>query len=83
LGNTGTQEHLQNALERVAIEQVAELQLLAEHIQAFVAPEALELGGVDAAIHARGQRAALEALAGEIAPAETRRDCARLVDGGG
>jgi hypothetical protein len=47
-----------------------------------VAPEALELGGVYAAIHARGQRAALEAVAGEVAPGKAGCDGARLDDVG-
>ncbi len=66
----------------MAVEQVAELQILAEHIEGFVPPEALELGGVDAAIHASGQRAALEAVAGEIEPSKAGRDGARLDDVG-
>jgi hypothetical protein len=63
----------------MAIEQVAELQVLAEHIEGFVAPEALEFGGVDAAIHAGGQRAALEAVAGEVAPGKAGRDGVRAL----
>ena len=66
----------------MAVEQVAEFQVLAEHIEGFVAPEALELGGVYAAIHARGQRAALEAVAGEVAPGKAGGDGARLDDVG-
>ena len=42
----------------------------------------LELGGVGAAIHASGQCTALEAMAGQIAPAKTGRDGARLDDVG-
>jgi hypothetical protein len=41
---------LQHTGERMAVEQVAELQVLAEHVEGFVAAEALELGGVDAAV---------------------------------
>ena len=75
----GSVQTLQNPGERMAVEQVAELQVLAEHIEGFVAAEALELGGVDAAIHAGGQRAALEAVAGEVAPGKTGRDGVRAL----
>jgi hypothetical protein len=66
----------------MAVEQVSKFQVRAEQIEGFVAAEPLELGGVDAAIHARGQRAALEAVAGEVAPGKAGRDGARLDDVG-
>ena len=66
----------------MAVEQVTELQVLAEHVEGFVATEALELGGVDAAIHASGQGAALEAVAGQVAPGKAGGDGARLDDVG-
>jgi hypothetical protein len=49
------------------LEQVAELQIFAQHIEAFVTAESPELGGVGAALHAGGQRAGLEAVAAEVA----------------
>jgi len=52
----------------MAVEPISELQLLAENIQGFMAPEALELGEVDAAIHPSGKRTTLEAVASEVAP---------------
>ena len=53
--------------KRVAVEQVAELQIFAKHIEAFMPAESPELGGVGAALHAGGQRAALEAVAADVA----------------
>jgi len=57
----------------VALEQIAELEILAEHVEAFVAAETLELGGLLATIHARGERAACQAVAAEIAEPGRRR----------
>ena len=53
----------QHAGKRVAFESVAKLEILTEHVEALVPSQALELGGVHAAVHAGGQRAALEAVA--------------------
>ena len=61
---------LENSAERVAFEQVAELEIVAEHVEALVPAEPLEVGGVDAVLHAGGERAAFEAVAAEVAPAE-------------
>jgi hypothetical protein len=66
----------------MAVEPVSELQLLAEAIEGFVAPEALELGEVDAAIHPSGKRTTLEAVAGEVAPGQAGCNRARLDDFG-
>jgi hypothetical protein len=50
----------------MALEQVAEREIVAEHVEALVASQPLEPGRRDAAIHARGQRAAPEAVAAEV-----------------
>jgi hypothetical protein len=64
----------------VAIEQVAEFQILAEHVEALVAAEALELGGVGAGGHAGAEGAAFQAVAAELAPREPRRGGTRQDD---
>ncbi len=53
---------LQDAAERMPLEQVAELEIFAEYVEALVAAEPLQLGRVYAAIHAGGERPALEAV---------------------
>jgi hypothetical protein len=45
------------------VEQVAEFEILAEHVEALVPAEALELGGAGARLHAGAEGAALEAVA--------------------
>ena len=62
------------------IEQVAELEILAEHVKTLVAAEPLELGGVRAHGHAGAEGAAFEAVAAELAPREARRDGTGLDD---
>src|ERR1700712_5644984 len=56
---------LQHAAERVSLERVAEFEVVVEHGIALVASKLFQPGGVDAAIHAGGQGAALEAVAAE------------------
>jgi hypothetical protein len=56
------------------LEQVAEFEVFAEHVEILVAAEALELGGVRAGLHAGAEGAALEAVAAELAPRGTRRE---------
>ena len=68
-GSRHGQRVLKPAGERTTREQVTELQVFAQHIEEVVTPEALELRGVDAAIHVGGQGAALEAVAGKASPA--------------
>ena len=70
----------EHAAERMAVEQIAEFEVLAEHVEALVAAEPLQLGRMDAALHAGGQRAALEAVAAEIAQSKAGRDGAGLDD---
>ena len=53
------------------LEHVTELQVLAERVEAFVAAETLELGGMLAAVNAGGQGAALEAVAAKVPQALT------------
>jgi hypothetical protein len=54
----------------MAFEEIAELKIFAEHVEAIMAAEALELGRVFAVIHAGREGAALEAVAAKIATAE-------------
>ena len=56
----------------MALEQVAELEVFAEHVEALVPAEPLELAGMRCLLHAGGERAALEAVAAEFQPPETR-----------
>ena len=69
----------EHAAERMPFEQVAELEVFAEHIKTLVTAKPLQLGRMDAALHAGGQGAALEAMAAEFASHETRRDGAGVV----
>ena len=64
----------------MSLEQIAELQVFAEHIKTLVAAKPFEFGGMHAAVHAGGQGAALEAVAAEIAQPETGGDGAGLDD---
>ncbi len=57
-----------------------ELQTFAPHIKAFMPAEPPELGGVGAALHARGEGAALEALTAGVPRHKTRCRGARLND---
>jgi len=61
-------------------EQVAEFEIFAEHIEAFMAAEPLQFRRVDAAVHAGGERAALETVPAELAPPKAGCDRARLND---
>ena len=61
-------------------EQVAEFQILTEHVKALVPAEPLQFCRMDTAIHACGERAAFEAVAAEIASAKTGGHGARLDD---
>ena len=54
----------------MSVEQVAELQVFAEDVKAFVPAEAFEVGGMDAALHAGGQRAALQAVPSKMRAVE-------------
>ena len=54
----------------MTLEQIAEFEVFAEHVEALVAAEPLQLGRMAAAVHAGGQGAALEAVAAELAQAE-------------
>jgi len=62
----------------MSLEKIAEFEVLAEHVEALVAAEPLQLGRMDAALHAGGERAALEALAVEIARPGAGRHSAGL-----
>jgi hypothetical protein len=72
-------EHL---VEGVAVEQVPEFQVFAEHVERLVPAEALEFGRVFAAVHPGGERAAFQAVAAKIPPAEPGCRGAGLDDGG-
>lgn len=54
-------------------ERVAELQVLVEHGVALVPAELFEPGGVDALIHAGGERAAFERMSAEQLAVEASR----------
>ena len=58
---------LQHPGEGMVLEQVAELQVLSQHLERLVPPQPLEGRGVHAAVHAGGERAAFEAVAAEVA----------------
>jgi hypothetical protein len=64
----------------VTVEQVTEFEVLAQHVEALVAAEPLQLGRMDAAVHAGGQGATLAAVAAELAQPEAGRDGAGLDD---
>ena len=64
----------------MSLERIAEFEVLAEYVKTLVAAEPLQLGRMDAAVHAGGQGAALEAVAAEIAQPEAGRDGAGLDD---
>jgi hypothetical protein len=66
----------------VSLERVVELQIDVGHGVALVPAELLEAGRMDAAIHAGGERAALEAVAAECAGIEARGGGADLDDAG-
>lgn len=70
----------QHALEWVPLEQIAKFKILLKHIKALVPAKPLQLGRMDTAIHARGERAALQAVAAEIAPTKARCHGACLND---
>ena len=62
------------------LNRTTELDTFAEHVQALVAAEPLSPDWVFAAIHAGGERAALEAVPGKIVSPETGGDRVRLHD---
>ena len=62
------------------VKQVPELQVLPQHVEALVPPEALELRGMGAGLHAGAQRASLEAVPAELPPHEAGRGGAGLHD---
>jgi hypothetical protein len=64
----------------MALEHVAELQIVPEHVEALVASQPLEPLRLDAAIHARWERAALAAGAAAVMAGKTGRHRARLDD---
>ena len=70
----------QYPIQRMPLEQIAELKIFAEHVEALVPAKPFQLGGVDAAFHAGGERAALEAVAAEVASLEAGGDGAGLDD---
>jgi hypothetical protein len=78
----GVPAGLQRAAERVAVERVAQFEVFIEHGVALMPAELLEAGGVDATVHAGGQRAALEAVAAERARIEAGGGGAALDDAG-
>ena len=61
----------------MGVEQIAEFQIFAQHIKAFMPAEPLELGRMGAAFHAGGQRAALQAVATKI-PGHKPASAARI-----
>ena len=56
------------------VEQVAGLEILAEHIEARVPAKALEFARMDAAVSAGGHGAVFEAVSGDVTPAERRHN---------
>ena len=68
--------------KRVRREKVDVLEVLPEYVEAFMAAEPLELRGVCALLHPGGKRAALEAMAAELACNEAGRRGAGLNDTG-
>jgi hypothetical protein len=62
------------------LEQVPKFEILAEHIEALVPTEPLELAGVNAWLHAGAEGAALQAVATELATREPRGVGAGLDD---
>lgn len=73
---------LQDPAKRVALEQVAEFEVFAEHVEAFVPAEAFQVGRMYATLHAVGQRAAFEAMPAKIPRAKSGTSGARLHDRG-
>jgi hypothetical protein len=73
---------LQNTAERVPLEQIPEFEILAKHIKTFVPARPFEIGGMDAALHAGNERAALETVSAKIPAAETGLRGTGLHDGG-
>ena len=71
---------LQDAVKRVPLKQVSKLQILPENIKALVPAKPLQLGGMNTAIHARGECAAFEAVTAKITPAKAGGHRARLDD---
>ena len=61
------------------VEQIPEFQIFAEHVKAFVAAVALQVGRMHAALHAGGERAALEAVAADLVGVEPGLGGAGLV----
>jgi len=72
--HVGRSRRSEDAAERVAFEQVAELQVSTEHVVALVPAEPLQLRGIYAAIYAGGERAELQALDAKLTPSEAGRD---------
>ena len=66
----------------MAVERLAQVQVAVEDVVAFVPAKPLEARGVDVAVHAGGQRAALEAVAAHAAVVEACRRGAILDDAG-
>jgi len=67
----------------VALEQVAELQVFAEHVEALVPAESLEIGRMRAALRAGGEGAAFETVPAEIPAAKSGLRGTCLDDRGG
>ena len=72
----------EHVAQRMAVERVAELEIRVEHGVALVAAELLQAGRMHAAIHAGGQRAALEAVAAPAVPSNPAARARALDDPG-
>src|SRR3954451_19582404 len=66
----------------MVVERVPELEVFVEHGVALVPAELLEAGGMDAPVHAGGERAAFERVAGEQVAVEAGGFGALLDDAG-
>jgi len=71
---------LKHPAEWMAVEQVTELQILAEDLVALVPAEPLQLRRTHASVQAGRQRAAFEAVAADLQAREASRNRARLND---
>src|SRR5277367_4147507 len=72
----------QDAIERMAVERVAEFEIFVEHRIGFVSAELLEAGRVNVAVHAGAERAAFEAVTAQDLGVEAGPGGAGLDDPG-
>ena len=62
------------------LEQIAEFEVFAEHVEALMAAEPFQLGWMHAAIHAGGECPTLEAVPAQLAPPKAGGHGPRLHD---